>query len=74
MSKVTKSSKPAFAKAGPSGKVGKQGSALPAKSGKVAIAGNTKGGGKFAKAGPSGKVGSQKPSYPAKSGKVSVAC
>lgn len=72
-SKVTKSGPLKGAiHGGPSGKIGKQGGATPAKSGKVSIPGNAKGGGKWGKGGPSGKVGGKTYSAPSKAGRVSV--
>lgn len=71
--KVIKSGSLPMLKAGPSGKVGKQGGATPAVSGRVSIPGNKSGGGKFGKGGPSGLVGKQGKSSPAVSGRTSVA-
>jgi hypothetical protein len=66
--KVIKSGKMTPVRGGPSGKVGKQGGATPAVSGRVSIPGNKTGGGKWGKGGPSGLVGKQKGSVHAKPG------
>lgn len=71
--KTIKSGSMPMLKGGASGKVGKQGGATRAVSGKVSIPGNSKGGGKWAKGGGSGYVGKQGKSTPAVAGKVSVA-
>jgi len=72
-SKVIKSGTMTAVRGGASGKVGKQGGATPAVSGRVSIPGNKSGGGKFGKGGPSGQVGKQGKSSPVVSGRVSVA-
>ena len=70
--KVIKSGKMTPVRGGPSGKVGKQGGAIPAKPGIVSSPGNAKGGGKWGKGGPSGKVGHQPKSSPSPAGRVAV--
>ena len=67
-SKVIKSGKMTPVRGGPSGKVGKQGGATPAVSGRVSIPGNKTGGGKWGKGGGTGFVGNQKGSVRAKPG------
>ena len=57
---------------GGKGHVGKQGGAAPARSGKVFIPGNAKGGGKWGKGGGKGFVGTQGTTNRANPGKVSV--
>ena len=66
--KVIKSGKMTPVTGGPSGKVGKQGGAAAAVSGRVSIPGNKASSGKWVSGGPSGKVGNQKKSVRSKPG------
>jgi hypothetical protein len=70
--KVIKSGTMTPVRGGGGGKVGKQGGATNAVSGRVSIPGNKSGGGKFAKGGPSGKVGKQGGSIHSKPGVVTT--